>query len=355
MHRHDQRSIGRSLRQDHHKQKKTLMSSICKIVFLVVLAFGLLPARLVAQPGSASLVSSTYLTTANTGPINPPQFTLEARIQPTGPGYGRTETGVGAVVISKPRQGATGSPLESWALYWSPVTQRAAFVVTHVFGVSGSGVTSNAVIGIGQSAHIAGTFDGTTLRLYINGVLDNSAPAVSSVVYYGATEPVLIGAGNYAFGFTRRFQGRIDDVRIWDVARSAADIAAKAVCQLPSGPQSNLLAHWTFDSNSPADQSGNNRNASFVDGSPAFGSDLAQPCGGCSLADIAGGGPDGRSPDFIVDGSDFIAFINSFGTGDPTVDPLADVAGGGNDGLRPDGIIDGNDFIAFINAFAAGC
>jgi len=34
---------------------------------------------------------------------------------------------------------------------------------------------------------------------------------------------------------------------------------------------------------------------------------------------------------------------------------LADVAGAGIDGLSPDGIIDGNDFIAFINAFAAGC
>ncbi len=78
-------------------------------------------------------------------------------------------------------------------------------------------------------------------------------------------------------------------------------------------------------------------------------------CGGCSLADIAGDGGNGLSPDGIVDGSDFIAFINSFGTGDVATDPLADVAGGGGDGLLPDGIIDGSDFITFINAFAAGC
>jgi hypothetical protein len=68
---------------------------------------------------------------------------------------------------------------------------------------------------------------------------------------------------------------------------------------------------------------------------------------GCSLADIAGGGAAGQSPDGIVDGSDYIAFINSFSTSDVAIDPLADVV--------PDGIIDGNDFIAFINAFAAGC
>jgi hypothetical protein len=64
-------------------------------------------------------------------------------------------------------------------------------------------------------------------------------------------------------------------------------------------------------------------------------------------ADVTGDG--------TVDGSDFIAFINSFGIGDPTVDPAADVAGAGADGNSPDGTIDGSDFIAFINAFAIGC
>jgi len=59
-----------------------------------------------------------------------------------------------------------------------------------------------------------------------------------------------------------------------------------------------------------------------------------------------------------ADGGDFILFINSFGIGDATVDPLADVAGGGDPNRPeggPDGNIDGTDFIAFINAFAAGC
>jgi hypothetical protein len=75
----------------------------------------------------------------------------------------------------------------------------------------------------------------------------------------------------------------------------------------------------------------------------------------CSPADIAGAGDDGRSPDGTVDGSDFIAFINSFGIGDASVDPLADIAGAGPDGLQADGTIDGSDVIAFINAFAIGC
>ena len=51
--------------------------------------------------------------------------------------------------------------------------------------------------------------------------------------------------------------------------------------------------------------------------------------------------------DGTVDGSDFIAFINSFAIGLTAVDPVADIDG--------DGTIDGTDFITFINAFGAGC
>jgi hypothetical protein len=75
----------------------------------------------------------------------------------------------------------------------------------------------------------------------------------------------------------------------------------------------------------------------------------------CLVADLVGGGDDGLQRDGILDGSDFIAFINSFAIGDATVDPKADVAGGGLVGLDPDGTIDGTDFIIFINVFAAGC
>ena len=72
---------------------------------------------------------------------------------------------------------------------------------------------------------------------------------------------------------------------------------------------------------------------------------------GCSLADVAGIGTDGRSPDRVVDGGNF---INSFSTCDRTVDLLAGVAGGGAGGTLPAGIIDGTDFIAFMNAFRTG-
>jgi hypothetical protein len=79
------------------------------------------------------------------------------------------------------------------------------------------------------------------------------------------------------------------------------------------------------------------------------------PCA-CSIADVAGGPlANVKNPDAMVDGNDFVAFINAFAIGDAVVGPQADVAGGGVDGLEPDGTVDAADFVEFVNAFVAGC
>ncbi len=233
------------------------------------LATLLLATQAIAQPQSASLVSSTYLTTATTGvmAISPPQFTIEASFRPDGPGYGGSSNG--AIIVAKPRPGSTGSFLQSWYLLWNPTTRRVESGLAHVFGSSGLNLSSQRLVEVGETAHAAFTFDGVTARLYLNGVLESSIIAGSSAVYYNANEPVLIGAGNFGAGFTRRWQGLIDDVRVWSVARTAGEIAQNAGCQL-SGPQAGLLANWVFDGMTTTDMTGNGRDASFV-GAPAFG------------------------------------------------------------------------------------
>jgi len=75
----------------------------------------------------------------------------------------------------------------------------------------------------------------------------------------------------------------------------------------------------------------------------------------CSMADVAGGGPDGDQADGTVDGADFVAFMNGFASGNSEFRSQADIAGGGEFGDQPDGTVDGSDFIAFLNAFTTGC
>jgi hypothetical protein len=69
--------------------------------------------------------------------------------------------------------------------------------------------------------HLAATYDGTTQRLYVNGVEVASRAQTGTVL--ATTGPLRIG-GNGVWG--EFFAGRIDDVRVYNRALSAAEILA---------------------------------------------------------------------------------------------------------------------------------
>ena len=72
--------------------------------------------------------------------------------------------------------------------------------------------------------HVAATYDGTTMRMYVNGVEENSMAG-----------PLAIGAGavDFAIGAhhdgTNRFAGMLDDVKVYNKALSPAEIGADMV------------------------------------------------------------------------------------------------------------------------------
>jgi serine/threonine-protein kinase len=84
---------------------------------------------------------------------------------------------------------------------------------------------------IGEWFHLAGTYDGTTIRLYLNGSEVASRPHSGALAFDG--RPVSIGADLYdAEGsIQEEFKGLIDDVRIYSRALSAAEVAALAAAR----------------------------------------------------------------------------------------------------------------------------
>lgn len=68
--------------------------------------------------------------------------------------------------------------------------------------------------------HIAGTYDGTTEKVYVDGVMENSAPVSGSLSGY--SDPLSIGS--YCYGTMNFFHGAIDEVKIYNYARSAEEI-----------------------------------------------------------------------------------------------------------------------------------
>lgn len=87
-------------------------------------------------------------------------------------------------------------------------------------------VTSTLIIPRRTWVHIAATYDGTTARLYLDG-LEVGKKALTGRLQPDTT-PVLLGAnGNGAAGTpTELFPGRIDDVRLYRRALTAGEISA---------------------------------------------------------------------------------------------------------------------------------
>lgn len=101
---------------------------------------------------------------------------------------------------------------------------------------------------VNEWTHIAGTYSASEKKaiLYVNGVkiadaaskLDGALPMNGYENYYG----FMVGAG-YQYG--RFLKGSIAYARVWNVVRTADEIAANMGKKNPTG--SGLIANWYFD------------------------------------------------------------------------------------------------------------
>jgi len=195
-----------------------------------------------------------YVRIADDDALEPQTLTIEAWIHPLGPGYNSEP-----VIVGKTMEGHSGSWIWAWVMIWHPGTGAVSAWLTHDVGAAGTSCSSIGSVAMGASAHVAMTFDGTWLRVFIDGQLDNEAAASSANVdYQGQDLATFVGAGNFAPGWLRRFDGIIDEVRIWDHARDAAEIAGQMNCAL-SGDEPGLLAYYSFNMGDARDDSDQGR------------------------------------------------------------------------------------------------
>ena len=78
--------------------------------------------------------------------------------------------------------------------------------------------------------HLAATYDGSFLTLYVDGVQADQVAATGSIVTEAL--PVYIGVYDQFNSFP--YNGTIDEVRIWNIARSEADIQARKNIEIAS-------------------------------------------------------------------------------------------------------------------------
>ena len=113
------------------------------------------------------------------------------------------------------------------------------------FGANGlpwSELTTTAnTLSLNVWQHVAATYNGGKVRLYVNGNKVDSASYTGSI---GNSVNNCVIGGWYSTG--RNFPGKIDEVRIWNVARTGAQIAASMngeFCSAPTG----LVAYYRFN------------------------------------------------------------------------------------------------------------
>jgi hypothetical protein len=95
--------------------------------------------------------------------------------------------------------------------------------------------------------HVALTYDGTTVRTYLNGDLATSFSA-SGNIRSAPSEDVRIG-GRKPTLFPSYFNGYIDEVRIWNVHRTTTEIRENMFTEL-TGSETGLVLHQSFNEGS---------------------------------------------------------------------------------------------------------
>ncbi len=124
----------------------------------------------------------------------------------------------------------------------------------------------------GQWVHVAGVYSATQhfCRLYVNGVLKDNKTANGTLVYSNSAFAI----GNSFYG-NESFYGRIDEMRVWNVARTQQQLNDNKSKRL-SGSEPGLVGYWRFDEGSGqvvADASGHGNNGTIGGNNQVAGDD----------------------------------------------------------------------------------
>lgn len=112
--------------------------------------------------------------------------------------------------------------------------------------------------------HVAITLSGGTVTFYINGVASGTA----TVGFLQDTGEMNIGRQQPTYCQCNHFNGTMDELRIWNIARTQAEIQANSNTTIAAN-SAGLVAYYKFDEGTgttTADATANNNHATFVNG-----------------------------------------------------------------------------------------
>ena len=138
-------------------------------------------------------------------------MTLEAWVYPTVAGGGNWPT-----IMMK--ETPPNAPYMLYGKVWSPT--GPALPGMRAFTTVGQNVSGGSQLPANTWSHFAGTYDGTTLRVYLNGTQIASLAATGAL----ANSTGLLSIGGNSLSSIEYFTGLLDEIRIYNRALSASEI-----------------------------------------------------------------------------------------------------------------------------------
>jgi carboxyl-terminal processing protease len=100
--------------------------------------------------------------------------------------------------------------------------------------------------------HLAGSYDGATASVFVNGTALGSTSLSRNINLDDST--LVVGRGDPEYSDGEYFEGRLDEIRIWSQARSQAQLQANATVPC-TGKEEGLVGCWNFDNGQAQDVS----------------------------------------------------------------------------------------------------
>jgi hypothetical protein len=165
-------------------------------------------------------------------------FTLEAWIKTTASRSGTMFYHGNGVIYADAPPGT--NPLGSNDFGTSILKNKFAFGI----GNPDTTLLSTSTVTTGEWVHVAATRNRAAgeMRVFVNGVDENTT---STTQMGSLTDQVTLTLG-CTLNDQNHFIGLMDEVRIWNVARTEAEIAA-TMRQRLTGNEPGLVAYWRFD------------------------------------------------------------------------------------------------------------
>ncbi len=192
---------------------------------------------------SVSIPANSSLNLANTG-----KFTLEAWVFPNFTDNNQHD------IISYQGGTKTGYPSIS-------IINQTSLQIGFGSGTKWNTKTLEKAINPKGWNHVASTFDGKDYKIYVNAV------EIYSTSEFAGQKP----APTQQLEIGKNFAGAIDEVRIWDTDRSAAQLQSLMISEL-TGTEAGLVGYWDFNKNltNKANQDSNNPHNGTISGTVEY-------------------------------------------------------------------------------------